>query len=288
MTRLILGTAQLGSGYGITNNRRRIADDTVRAILRTAITRGIETFDTAVEYDDSQDRLGELLTRPTRARFITKFSLAPDGTAPSAEAMFTESMRRLRVDSLAGLLFHRIDDLRDARCAAAIEILREAQSARVVERIGASIYDRADLDLVLETFPDLSVLQIPANIVDRRLLDDTDVAALHTAGVEIHVRSAFLQGLLLADPETFDSRFAPLVPVVEQLRAFADDNGLRPVDIVLGFLAQHPNVDGVLVGATNVEELEANADAWVAASNVAFDPDEVLPIEVIDPRLWSN
>lgn len=292
MTRLVLGTAQFGSGYGITNDRRRIDDATVTAILRTALDRGIDTFDTAAEYDDSQDRLGALLDRPSPARFITKFTL-PEADADAdanaevtALAMYGASMQRLAVDRLAGLLFHRISDLRDARSGAALDLLREARSAGVIERVGVSIYDRDDLDLVLETFPDLDLLQIPGNVVDRRLLDDTDVAELHDAGVEIHVRSAFLQGLLLAQPQTLDERFAALVPVIERLRGAAADAGSDTVTLLLGALREHPVVDAVLVGATSAAEVTAIADAWAAPSVQAFDAGEPLPVSVLDPRRW--
>lgn len=292
MTRLVLGTAQFGSGYGITNDRRRIDDATVTAILRTALDRGIDTFDTAAEYDDSQDRLGALLDRPSPARFITKFTLpevdadADADAEVTALAMYGASMQRLAVDRLAGLLFHRISDLRDARSGAALDLLREARSAGVIERVGVSIYDRDDLDLVLETFPDLDLLQIPGNVVDRRLLDDTDVAELHDAGVEIHVRSAFLQGLLLAQPQTLDERFAALVPVIESLRGAAADAGSDTVTLLLGALREHPVVDAVLVGATSAAEVTATADAWAAPSVQAFDAGEPLPVSVLDPRRW--
>lgn len=286
MTQLILGTAQFGAGYGITNNKRRIDDQSVIEIVDTALARGISLFDTATDYGDSQDRLGALAEQTTTASFITKFSLAETGEPPTAESLYEESMRRLRVEKLAGLLFHKVADLSDERSLLAFDVVRRARDAGIIDRVGVSIYDKSDLNRVLTAFPDLDILQIPGSIVDRRLLDDDDVHALSARGVEIHVRSVFLQGLLLADPSAFDERFVALSPVVASLRSHALETGVELLELLLSFVRDYPIVDAVLVGATSVAEIGAIADAWGAPSGPLFDMAPALPLEVIDPRRW--
>lgn len=286
MTQLILGTAQFGAGYGITNNKRRIDDQSVIEIVDTALARGISLFDTATDYGDSQDRLGALAEQTTTASFITKFSLAETGEPPTAESLYEESMRRLRVEKLAGLLFHKVADLSDERSLLAFDVVRRARDAGIIDRVGVSIYDKSDLNRVLTVFPDLDILQIPGSIVDRRLLDDEDVHALSARGVEIHVRSVFLQGLLLADPSAFDERFVALSPVVASLRSHALETGVELLELLLSFVRDYPIVDAVLVGATSVAEIGAIADAWGAPSGPLFDMAPALPLEVIDPRRW--
>lgn len=286
MTQLILGTAQFGSGYGITNNKRRIDDQTVIEIVDMALARGISLFDTATDYGDSQDRLGALAEQSTKARFITKFSLAETGEPPTAESLYEESMRRLGVEKLAGLLFHKVADLSDERSLLAFDVVRRARDAGIIDRVGVSIYDKSGLNGVLTAFPDLDILQIPGSIVDRRLLDDDDVHALSARGVEIHVRSVFLQGLLLADPSAFDERFVALSPVVDSLRSHAMETGVELLELLLSFVRDCPIVDAVLVGATSVAEIGAIADAWGAPSGALFEMVPALPLEVIDPRRW--
>jgi len=286
VTQLILGTAQFGSGYGITNNRRRIDDQTVIEIVDMALARGISLFDTATDYGDSQDRLGALAEQSTKARFITKFSLAETGEPPTAESLYEESMRRLGVEKLAGLLFHKVADLSDERSLLAFDVVRRARDAGIIDRVGVSIYDKSDLNGVLTAFPDIDILQIPCSIVDRRLLDDDDVHALSARGVEIHVRSVFLQGLLLADPSAFDERFVALSPVVDSLRSHAMETGVELLELLLSFVRDCPIVDAVLVGATSVAEIGAIADAWGAPSGALFEMVPALPLEVIDPRRW--
>jgi aryl-alcohol dehydrogenase-like predicted oxidoreductase len=288
MTELILGTAQFGAGYGITNTVGRIADDDMAAILAEARTAGIDLFDTAPDYGDAQRRLGELADANTPRRFVSKFGL-PEGGAPTlrGDTLFASSLSDLRVSSLYGLLFHRVADLRDDRASAAWDSLRSARESGTVARIGASIYDADDLAIAVERFPDLNLIQIPANIVDRRLLDHPTLRSLHDRGVEVHVRSAYLQGLLLTSPDGLPPHFNRLRPIVAQLRAVAAERGSSVMAAALGFLRDHPVVDAVLVGALNAGELSATVAAWreVAADATSIELPSA-PADLLDPRDW--
>ncbi len=284
MTELILGTAQFGNAYGATNAIGRLGDSDVAELLGMARAAGIRTLDTAADYGDSQERLGRLA--PAGNRYITKFSLGEG--RPAAEWLYDRSRRMLGVESLQGVLFHRLSDLHDPRCAETVDLLREGRAAGVIDRIGVSIYDAADLELALSVFPDLDLLQLPANILDRRLLDDAGVAALAARGVLLHVRSAFLQGILLADPDTLAPFFQALAPVLRELRRVALESGVTLAGLLLRYLRDHPLVGGVVVGATTRAELAEITAEWSAAVVVPLPEVDDLPAKLLDPRLWPR
>jgi aryl-alcohol dehydrogenase-like predicted oxidoreductase len=288
VTELIVGTAQFGAGYGITNTVGRITDRDMGDILGVAQSAGLDLFDTAPDYGDAQERLGTFFDAAAGRRFVSKFRLPADGDELADGAqLFAQTLSALRVRELYGLLFHRVDDLRDPRADAAWAALRVARDAGVVARIGASVYDAADLATVVERFPDLNLIQIPGNILDRRLLDHPTLHSLHDHGVEVHVRSAYLQGLLLAHPDDLPAHFGELRPVIGRLREAANEQSTSVMVVALGYLKNSPVVDAVLVGATNATELAGTIDAWQSV------PDERAPFEVpairaelLDPRLW--
>ncbi|KRC60444.1 hypothetical protein ASE14_05330 [Agromyces sp. Root81] len=285
MSELVLGSAQFGAGYGITNATGRLSDAVVTEILGLAAQAGIALVDTAADYGDAQERLG-VLNPAEGARYITKFSLPDDPReAPSAHALFGASQESLGVPTLHGVLFHRLSDFDDVRCGQTVDLLRDARASGRIGRAGASVYDVESLERALEAFPDLDLVQIPGNVADRRLLDHPLLAQLHGDGVEIHVRSALLQGLLLLEPEQLSGFFAPLRPVVEDLRSLAAAAHTSVLAVVLGFLAAHPLADGVLVGATSADELGQLVDAWTAGPSATL-PAWRLPDEVLDPRRW--
>jgi aryl-alcohol dehydrogenase-like predicted oxidoreductase len=180
-----------------------------------------------------------------------------------------------------------VDDLRDPRADDAWGALRVARDAGVVARIGASIYDEADLAIVVERFPDLNLIQVPANILDRRLLDHPTLRSLHDDGVEVHVRSAYLQGLLLAPPEDLPAHFGELRPIIAQIRDAAAQQSTSVMAFALAFLKNSPVVDAVLVGATSATELADTIAAWqsVHGEHAPFRA-PAIRTELIDPRLW--
>lgn len=286
MTRLIVGTAQFGLGYGITNNFKRLDDETVAEILTTAVAGGVNTFDTAEAYGDAQERLGRLMPLGADVQYISKFTLDCD---PTTASLYSDAASRLRVDTIAGLLVHRVGDLLDERFPAALKIIRAARRDGAIERFGVSVYDLDDLELALATMPDLSLIQIPGSIIDRRLLDSPVVTELRSGGVEVHVRSAFLQGLLLAVPNRLAAPFEQLRPILEDLDAWAAAAETSRLAVVLGYLASHDNADAVVVGAAKGVELRAVLEAWTNPStDVPMPVAGALPLHIIDPRLWQR
>lgn len=285
MADLVLGTAQFGDGYGITNRSRRLDDSTVEAILTEASLRGITMFDTAADYGASSDRLSRFMPDSITPQYVTKFSLGQDAL-PTAESIYGGSMRRLRVKTLYGLLIHRITDLEDDRFELALGLARDARAKGTIQRLGVSVYDPSDLELAISVFPDLDLIQIPGSIVDARLTTHPFVGELHRAGVEIHVRSAFLQGLLLQGQQSLQPRFEALQPVLSILDDTARRAGTTRLSLLLGALRSQENVDKVVVGATSRLELRSTIEAW-ASEWRAIDVDlPELPTEITDPRLW--
>jgi aryl-alcohol dehydrogenase-like predicted oxidoreductase len=289
VTGLILGTAQFGSGYGITNSVGRLDDGAVTDILAAAALSNIDTFDTAPDYGDAQSRLGSLGERSEARQYVSKFALPVNPTSPAnVDAALGDSLAALNAEVLYGLLFHRTADLSDDRCSQAWDSLVQARSAGLVKRIGASIYDADDLVMVAERLPSLDLLQIPANVIDRRLLAHPMLRELHDRGTEIHVRSAYLQGLLLTQPESIPHHLAGLRPAVARLGVTAADHGVTVLELALGFLKDHPLVDAVLVGALSAEELNKTVAAWERADGLSVHMDmPALDERLLDPRSWK-
>jgi aryl-alcohol dehydrogenase-like predicted oxidoreductase len=286
VTRLVLGTAQLGAGYGVTNAVGRLADAEVVALLEAALDGGIGLFDTATVYDDAEERLGRLM--PSRgAAYVSKFELRAD-EEPTFDALVGGSLARLRVPSLAGVLARGIDAL-DARRAARIEeLLDDARASGQVERYGVSVYDGVELRRAVELLPSLTFVQLPGSAVDRRLLDDPLLAELRREGVEVHVRSAFLQGLLLSDVSSLPERFAALAPSLTELDGIAARHGVPRIAVLLAALLRHPEVDAVVVGATSTTELEGILAGWRAAHGVPEVGVSPVAEELADPRRWTR
>lgn len=289
--RLGLGTVQFGLAYGVANSLGRPSDTAVRAILAAAAEDDCALFDTAAAYGDSEAVLGRLRSG-AETPIVSKLPAVGAGTDVDAvPALVSEaighSLQLLRVPSLYGYLVHHADDLIGPLGLPILAALRIAKAAGQVARIGVSIYDGAQLDAILKLFvPD--IVQLPLNIVDRRLLDSGHLARLKAAGTEIHVRSAYLQGVLQMQPDRLPIHLRRLAPRIEMLDQRCRSAGVSRSQAALRFLLDLPEVDVVVVGAqTDAEWADSSAAARIS-TRIATDGLACDDLELIDPRRWPR
>jgi aryl-alcohol dehydrogenase-like predicted oxidoreductase len=153
--------------------------------------------------------------------------------------------------------------------------------AGTVAKIGVSAYDRAQIDLALDRLP-LDTVQVPVNLLDQRLLQDGTLDRLERGNVEIHARSAFLQGALLADPANLPAHFARHLDRLRAIGAAAERAGLSRLALCLRFVLAQPAVDRVIVGVTSLAELRQVVDAATEATPL---PDGLATLASDDPHL---
>jgi aryl-alcohol dehydrogenase-like predicted oxidoreductase len=290
--KLGLGTVQFGLAYGVTNARGRIPESGVGRIVETAIAAGIDLFDTAAAYGDSETVLGRALGPRRDVRIVSKLPpIAGDSIDSAAvdrcRAAVGRSLARLRRASLDTLLLHRPDDLRKPGADRLVSLLEDLKRSGIVGRIGVSAYDSAQIQFAQTAMP-LDAVQVPLNLLDQRLLQDGTLERLKGGRVEIHARSAFLQGALLADPARLPHHFVPYRQQLGAVAAAAERAGLSRLSLCLRFVTVQPEVDRVIVGVTSVAELQEIVDA---AKTQAALPDGLATLashdpNLLDPSLW--
>lgn len=279
MTELVLGTAQWGAGYGVTNLIGRLGDAQIDAIAAVAQEAGIAAVDTAAGYGDAQRRL-----RPWSHAFAVRTKLS--GAEPTELASgVDEALAELDVARLDGCLIHDWDAL-DPRTATKgageLERLRDRGLARCV---GVSVYDEAALGLARDAFEHLDMVQVPANALDRRLDASSLLGALADSGTIIQVRSAFLQGLLAGPSGVALGQH----PHVLRFLAAASDSGHSALAMALAHVRALPWASEIVIGVASADELTQILSAW-SATVPALLPDDLASddLSLIDPRTWGN
>lgn len=287
MTVLAIGTVQFGLAYGVANQTGKVPPNEVAAILDRAASRGIDTLDTAIAYGDSERRLGDIGVGGWRV--VSKLPPIEDDCDDPVAWVHTSlagSLSRLRVPKLKGLLIHRSQDLLGRHGSGLYRGLLECRDTGKVEQIGVSIYNPEDLEVLLQQF-DLDLVQAPFNIVDRRIATSGWLARLHASGIEVHVRSAFLQGLLLMNALDRPARFARWQPLWDAWSNWLRENSLTPLQACLGFALAQPEINRVVVGVDGLPQFEqilASAvmrDVVPPPSLTNSDPDLINPLSWI-------
>jgi aryl-alcohol dehydrogenase-like predicted oxidoreductase len=292
MTRLGLGTAQLGLPYGISNAAGQPSEAEAGEIVRLALGNGIETIDTAPAYGGAEALLGRLLPAG-RGRVVTKTeplreSRVTASTCDAVRRSAERSLERLGRERLDGMLVHHGSDLALPGGDKLAACLVELRDAGLVDKIGVSVYDRAELDAAGALLP-LEIVQLPLNAFDQRFLRDGTLAELQGKGVEIHVRSVFLQGLLLMDPDGVPAHLGAVRPALRRFRQLGQRHGLDALETAFAAVRDLP-VDVVLAGANSAEELAACVAAMEAPAlgDLSIDELAVDDPAVIDPRRWAS
>jgi aryl-alcohol dehydrogenase-like predicted oxidoreductase len=288
--RLGLGTVQFGLDYGISNAGGRPSEEEVREILASAVNGGMDLIDTAAAYGDSEAVLGRCLPE-AGIRLVTKTRPLRERTNGSDIAWISEgfarSLQRLRLDSVEGLLVHHAADLLGpSGDAIYAELVRLKDDGRV-RRIGLSAYTGAEVDAALGRY-DIDLIQIPVNVLDQRLMLGGQIQRLRARGVEIHVRSVFLQGLLLMEPANAPTYFSAIRPMLQAWRDVLTEGGMTPAEGAFAFV-HSLDVDVVLVGVENAQQLQANQQDFSRArdSQPDFTRFALADEAFLNPSCWK-
>jgi aryl-alcohol dehydrogenase-like predicted oxidoreductase len=286
--RLALGTAQFGLSYGIANQDGQVTRSDAKLMLQLAARRGIDTLDTAIAYGDSETCLGEVGTEGFR--LATKLSAVPEDCADVngwVQDQVAASLRRLGVASVYGLLLHRPEQLLGANGKTLFQALQNLKEAGLVQKVGVSVYAPIELDVLTQRYR-FDLVQAPFNLVDRRLHTTGWLTRLKNDDVEIHTRSAFLQGLLLMPQAAIPAKFAPWADLWSKWHIWLAHHNISAVQASLAFPLSFPEIDRVVVGAESVHQLSQIISA--ASDPAPSDlPDLSCDAEsLINPARWSH
>lgn len=286
--RLVLGTAQFGLGYGIANRTGQIERNDATRILQLAQAQGMRAIDTASAYGDSEQRLGELGLRGWHV--ISKIPAVPSDACDVGRWVRESTMvslARLKIGSLHGLLLHRPEQLMGPMGPSLYAALLELKSEGLVQKIGISIYDPGELDQLCHRHR-FDIVQAPFNVVDRRLFDSRWLYRLRELGTELHVRSIFLQGLLLMALDTRPAQFSRWADLWSNWEQWLDRNGVTAMQACLGYVLSFPQVDKVVLGVDSVNHLQQILQAiGLPAPTVPVDFQR-NDLSLINPSAWSQ
>jgi aryl-alcohol dehydrogenase-like predicted oxidoreductase len=259
----------------------------VHDILRIASNAGIDTLDTAIAYGESETSLGTLGVASWR--IVSKLPQLPDGADARkwVPEQVRASLQRLGVPELHAILLHRPAQLFQPGGDVLLEALRSTQSAGLARKIGVSIYDPAELRPLLE-LGRIDIVQAPLNVLDRRIVETGWAARLHQLGVELHTRSAFLQGLLLMSDAQRPSQFSRWRAVWEQWSDWLEQSCMKPVEGCIRYALSVEEADRVVVGVDSAEQLQEILRA--AEGPAPLPPVWEAPLDpaLINPAHWSR
>lgn len=294
-----LGTVQFGMDYGIRGKRRPLLSDCL-TMLDYAVHNGINTIDTANAYGEAEKIVGTYLEKNQGVRqgiqLISKFrpnlldNVPADQYYPIMKANLEESLRLLHTDYLDGYLLHSARYVyNDEIIGALIRLKKDGY----VRNIGVSVYEPDEAQKGISRM-DLDFLQFPFSVLDQRMLHQGVFDLAEKAEFVLHTRSAFVQGLIMMEPEEVPPFLREKARLVLQAVAdFCQKTSLTRTQLAIGFVKQQKAVSRLVFGVRNLDQLKEDMEAF--SEDLPFDVMKDLEsqfinveTEIVMPSLWKK
>ena len=221
---------------------------------------------------------------------MTKLPAVPNGCVDVSrlvQEQVAASLNRLGMASVYGLLLHRPQQLLGSDGKVLYQSLQELKKTGKVQKIGISIYAPIELDVLIPQYR-FDLIQAPFSLLDRRLYHSGWLRRLKQEEVEIHTRSAFLQGLLLMPQAAMPQKFQPWAALWDKWHNWLAVCNTSAVQACLAFPLSFSEIDRVVVGADSVSQLEQAITATKNVMPIDF-PDLHCDTEnLINPACWCD
>jgi aryl-alcohol dehydrogenase-like predicted oxidoreductase len=284
LSKLGFGAAQFRLG-GSAIARGRTPEAEIGEILNLAARSGLTVFDASNGSTYCDDVVGEQLPRPCRFRTVIKPGRADRGP-DHIEAEARATLRRLKLERADGIIVQAAGDLFGPQGPEMWARLLKLRDEGLFEYVGVSVYASDDpLGVVKRFKPD--IIQAPASLLDQRLLVDGTLATLAEWGVEVQLRSIFLQGILFLPPDRVPGPLKGAASRLSRVRRLIAEGRSDPLQAALGFALSRAEASSVIVGVTSAAELQAViAAALSPPPDLDWDEMAIDDPAVLDPDRW--
>jgi L-glyceraldehyde 3-phosphate reductase len=297
--------------FGLWNNfGHDRALDTQRAIVRRAFDLGVTHFDLANNYGpppgSAEENFGKLLRQdlaPFRDELVISTKAGYDmwpgpygewGSRKYLLASLDQSLARMGLDYVDIFYSHRFDP--DTPLEETMGALDAAVRAGKALYVGISSYSPEHTRRAAAILDDLGtplLIHQPSYSMLNRWIEPALLGTLEELGVGCIAFSPLAQGVLTdryLDGIPEGSRASRGVWIsarnldeqtlakVRALNELAAARGQSLAQMAIAWILRHPQMTSALVGASSVEQLEANV---AAVDGLAFTPDELAEIDRI-------
>ena len=253
-------------GYG---RRRPLDQQAVNAMVDYAIEHGINYFDTAPAYGESEVVTGKALSRHPRSSFkiATKMSnMNGRATLEAGKQMFETSLKNLQVDYIDFLLLHNLQNMSGFnsrfRNNGLFDWILEQKANGRIKHLGFSFHGTNDDLPGLVDLYDWDFVQIQLNYADWKEMSRGWGGSSGTTSSEFLYNYLVSKGIpvLVMEPVKGGALANVSDGVASVLRERHPD--LTPAGNALTFVGSLPGVMVTLSGMSNMEQLKENVSLF--------------------------
>mgnify|MGYP001167612019 FL=1 len=285
--KFVLGTANFGMSYG--TKKTLVAEKQVSHILNYFSINGGKNIDTAnpKKYGNSEQILGK--NNLKKYLINTKISNIPNDSSKIENYInksLKNALKRLKLTKLNGVFLHNEEDLLSKNKKIIFDSLIKAKKKGLVSKIGVSFYNFKNLEKIISNFK-IDMAQVPFNLFDRRLKQKNFIYTLKKKNIEIHIRSIFLQGVLLSSLRHNTTKFKNFKYLFENLEKWLIQNNKTKLEASLDLVTSEKSIDRIIIGVDNLNQLK-QIMRYKKKNNKIFPKQKFKNNKLIDPRSWDK
>ena len=284
---LCLGTANFGMPYGISRSEDDLGSVKVREILDEACAEGFSHIDTATAYVNSEQILGDISPKKSPMSITTKLSASECVSAKSIVQAVTQSLHRTKQSRFWSVLLHDAKVLTSGNTGEVIRGLDDIVKLGLTEHVGLAAYDELEIIEAKAIVPAMNVFHIADNVCDQRLKQSMRLEILASEGNKIFIRSIFLQGLLLMDPNQLPKKVESAYLGLRKLEEFCERQNVSILELCAGYAKSIAWSSGFIIGAGSSKQVREISNAFKCATTVDYSSAPKLDDWILDPRNWS-
>ena len=257
MKKLIIGTAQFGSNYGINNKKESGFNKKEAAkFLNYAYSKNIKILDTALNYKLSN----KILSNSDLKKFqvITKIKFEKNFNKhvfTNKMKILQDNLKKLKIKSYYGLLVHNPEILTKKSGKKYFEFLKLCKKRKITKKIGISTYGNKYISNVCRKYK-IDILQTTFNIFDTRIKKRGLLKRIKKKKIEVHARSIFLQGLLLMNEKKRLKKFKNFSMIWEKWSKYLEKNNINQYQACVNYAFKEKLIDRFIVGFDNLDQLK--------------------------------
>jgi aryl-alcohol dehydrogenase-like predicted oxidoreductase len=292
---ILLGTAQWGLDYGVANTVGKIKQNEINKIIEYCLQNRINFFDSARDYGNSEEIIGKLNKKYSgQIRTVSKiknFNLKNiDFDKKKIRELILLTHKNTFQNCIEGMLIHDDFLVNHKYFNNLWQVLIELKNDGKIKKIGFSTYRNNFDKKILEKYkPD--IVQLPYNVYDQSRSNNGFFKKLKDKNIEIHVRSVFLQGLLILNYKKLNSAFSNIIEHQKKMHHFFKNNGMSVIEGCLKIVVQNKYIDKIILGCDNVLQLKEIHQAFLKVTNLSkninFKKFMISDKKIINPTLWK-
>lgn len=278
--KVIIGVTQFGLNYGILNQYNSNKKKKLKQVLNFSKKKQISSLYTSKYYGNANKFLAT--ENLNYFKIYLKFK-SQDLLKKFFSKELEKIKRELKKKDLV-LILDGFENLKNRERLKIYNILLDLKKDKKINRFGYSIYSFRNLKKICHKFKP-NILQCPYNVIDRRLEEKKLLQFLKINKIEVHVRSIFLQGLLILHYSKHSRKFLKWKKIFkkfdDQIRHYKISN----LNGCLNFIEKNKYIDKILLGVNNLNQLKEIC-SFKYNEKIKFPNIYVKDERLINPSKW--